>query len=209
VIARNEGVSRLAGIERFPDFVVDRLVDRPHCLHVAGTFVKHRIGGLELDESKVGIVSVGEKAKRLAAGPDEIAVVRDHLAPVGVARPLVGRVDPIAADLLADFVKHPFGMTSGVLGCGIPWNQRSGKRSRGMGHWNVDDDARQSSRVEQFPEGGFAQMGRVHDVPVVPLEGQKRKDPVFAGVGACEQGGPRARGPGRDLGFERAARALL
>jgi hypothetical protein len=148
VVARDDHGVRITGVEHLPYLLVDCLVDRPHRPSVALAFVKDGIGGLELDESEVGREALYEIAKRRAAHPHEIAVLGDLRVGVDVGGSLVGRVDPVVTDCLADVIEQAFGMAGGLFGCSVSWEQCPRERSWGVSHRDVHDDARFPPGVE-------------------------------------------------------------
>jgi hypothetical protein len=91
----------------------------------------------------------------------------------------------------------------GVLRSGVPRYERSVELAGRMGDRRVDHDARTTVAVEVFPEGPFADVGRVHDVPVVAVEREEAEHAVLAGIHAGVERGPRAGRPRRNLGLQR------
>ncbi len=200
MVAHQEDAVRIAGREDLPDLVVGRLVDAVDVSSFATELVKDCIRLLELDEAEVRLELGGEIPKRLAAQPDEFAVLRDLLA-VGerivVAR--VVRIDAVLPDRVADVVEKPLGVTRRLLGAEKAGYHRPVELVRRMGNRCVDDDARAIVSVQQRPQRPLADVVVARHVPVVAIVPDEADRAVFAGIDAGVERRPGARRPRRNL----------
>lgn len=125
MIAGDDDGVRIVGLENRLELAVDLAVDLADGCVVVRLFVEDRVRSLKLDEAELGVVLIGEIAKRLPAHTRAFTVGLTEVVSV-----LVG-IDPILADFLANLLEEAGRLAlgvfrGGVAGINAPSNSRAG-----------------------------------------------------------------------------------